>query len=108
MTKKTLLPTNDLYLQFTDEEIQELGWEAGQKLEVKQHDDGSIELRPYVKIELDMEEWQKVNNILFQLLGEYCGKDPEQVKKDASRDLWLTAQEALEYGIIDEVITKKK
>ena len=55
-----------------------------------------------------MEEWQKVNNILFQLLGEYCGKDPEQVKKDASRDLWLTAQEALEYGIIDEVITKKK
>ena len=58
--------------------------------------------------QIDMEEWQKVNNILFQLLGEYCGKDPEQVKKDASRDLWLTAQEALEYGIIDEVITKKK
>ena len=59
MTKKTLLPTNDLYLQFTDEEIQELGWEAGQKLEVKQHSDGSIELRPYVKLELDMEEWPR-------------------------------------------------
>ena len=59
MTKKTLQPTNDVYLQFTDEEIRELGWEAGQKLEIKQYDDGSIELRPYVKLELDMEEWPR-------------------------------------------------
>jgi bifunctional DNA-binding transcriptional regulator/antitoxin component of YhaV-PrlF toxin-antitoxin module len=73
MTKKTLLPTNDLYVQFTDEEIQELGWEAGQKLEVKQHDDGSIELRPYVKIELDMEEWPR--EVLEMIVKESCEKD---------------------------------
>ena len=56
--------------------------------------------------EIDWQEWQKVNHELFVLLGEYCGKDPEIVKSDASRDLWLSADEALDYGIIDEVIRK--
>jgi bifunctional DNA-binding transcriptional regulator/antitoxin component of YhaV-PrlF toxin-antitoxin module len=105
MTKKTLLPTNDLYLQFTDEEIQELGWEAGQKLEVKQHDDGSIELRPYVKVELDMEEWPRemlemiikesldqdisvndvINNLLKQSLKDY----PAYENFEKSKELLL-------------------
>lgn len=58
--------------------------------------------------EISMKEWQKLNDILFTLLGEYCSKDPEQVKKDASRDLWLDSQEALEYGIVDEIVKTKK
>jgi len=58
--------------------------------------------------EIDWQEWQKVNHELFVLLGSYCDKDPEQVKSDATRDFWLNAEEALEYGIIDEVITNKK
>jgi ATP-dependent Clp protease protease subunit len=41
-------------------------------------------------------------------LGSYCDKTPEQVIKDATRDFWLSAEEALDYGIIDEIITKKK
>jgi ATP-dependent Clp protease protease subunit len=53
-------------------------------------------------------EWEKINDILFKLLGEYCGKTAEQVKTDASRDLWLDAEEALSYGIIDEIVKKKK
>jgi ATP-dependent Clp protease protease subunit len=56
---------------------------------------------------ITMLEWEKVNKILFELLGEYCNKSSEEIEKDASRDLWLTANEALEYGIIDEIITKK-
>lgn len=56
---------------------------------------------------ITMVEWEKTNRILFDLLGEYCNKPSEQVANDASRDLWLTANEALEYGIIDEIITKK-
>lgn len=56
--------------------------------------------------EIDWQEWQKVNHELFVLLGEYCGKDPEVVKNDATRDLWLSADEALDYGIIDEVIRR--
>lgn len=57
--------------------------------------------------EISMKEWVKINDILFNLLGEYCGKNPEQIKKDASRDLWLSAEEALKYGIIDEIIKKR-
>jgi len=57
--------------------------------------------------EIDWAEWQKINEVLFELLGEYCGKTAEQVKNDASRDLWLGANDALEYGIIDEVVTPK-
>mgnify|MGYP001288111305 CR=1 FL=1 len=57
--------------------------------------------------EIDWKEWQKINEVLFELLGEYCGKTAEQVKNDASRDLWLGANDALEYGIIDEIVTPK-
>jgi ATP-dependent Clp protease protease subunit len=57
--------------------------------------------------EIDWAEWQKINEVLFELLGEYCGKSAEQVKNDASRDLWLGANDALEYGIIDEIVTPK-
>jgi ATP-dependent Clp protease, protease subunit len=53
-------------------------------------------------------EWEKINDTLFDLLGEYCGKTAEQVKLDASRDLWLDSQEALDYGIIDEIVKTKK
>jgi ATP-dependent Clp protease, protease subunit len=53
-------------------------------------------------------EWEKTNKILFELLGEFCSKTPEQVTQDASRDFWLSAEEALEYGIIDEIVKTKK
>ena len=103
MIKKTLQPTNDLYIQFTDDEITELGWEPGQKLEVKQHDDGSIELRPYAKVELDIEDWPKellhllikesldndisvndvINNLLKDVLENYSTvEDLKQAKKE--------------------------
>jgi ATP-dependent Clp protease protease subunit len=58
--------------------------------------------------QITMKEWEKLNNTLFGLLGEYCDKDPEQVKLDASRDLWLDSEEALVYGIIDEIVKTKK
>jgi ATP-dependent Clp protease protease subunit len=58
--------------------------------------------------EIDWAEWQKVNKELFNLLGSYCDKKPEQVMSDATRDLWLSAEEALKYGIIDEIINPVK
>ena len=53
-------------------------------------------------------EWEKIKDTLFELLGGYCGKTAEQVKNDATRDLWLNAEDALSYGIIDEIVKKKK
>jgi ATP-dependent Clp protease protease subunit len=57
--------------------------------------------------EIDMVEWKKLNTILFDLLGDYCGKTGEQVKQDATRDLWLSSEDALNYGIIDEIVKRK-
>lgn len=56
---------------------------------------------------IDMQEWEECNKILFNLLGGYCSKKPEQVMKDATRDFWLNADAAVKYGIIDEVVVKK-
>lgn len=58
--------------------------------------------------EISMKEWKKTNTILFQLLGEFCNKSAEEVMNDAQRDLWLDSQEALDYGIIDEIVKTKK
>jgi ATP-dependent Clp protease protease subunit len=53
---------------------------------------------------ISFKEWEKINNTLFDLLGSYCNKTAEQVMADASRDLWLDSEEALAYGIIDEIV----
>ena len=58
--------------------------------------------------EVDWQEWKKINQELFELLGKYCGKTAAKVKKDATRDFWLTADEAVAYGIIDEVINGRR
>lgn len=54
-----------------------------------------------------MAQSEKYNSKLFKMLGEYTDKDAEVVMKDATRDLWLDSDEALAYGIIDKVVTKK-
>ena len=57
---------------------------------------------------IDFQEWEKINTTLFELLGKYCGKTTKQVIKDASRDNWLSSDEALKYGIVDEIVTTRK
>jgi ATP-dependent Clp protease, protease subunit len=59
-------------------------------------------------VRISIAEGEKYNNILFGLLGEYTNKKQTQVLKDATRDLWLTSEQALDYGIIDNIISKKK
>ena len=57
---------------------------------------------------ITMDEWEKTNKILFDILGKACGKTSKRVEKDAQRDLWLDANESLEYGVIDEIIQNSK
>lgn len=47
---------------------------------------------------------RKINEIL----AKECGKPVEVLEKDTDRDNWLSAQEALEYGLIDSVITNRE
>ena len=45
---------------------------------------------------------------LNQILADNCGTDLETLMKDTDRDHWMTAQEALEYGIVDKILDSKK
>jgi len=58
-------------------------------------------------IRVSIAEGEKYNTELFRLLGKYTDKDPKQVLDDTNRDMWLNADEALAYGIVDNIITKK-
>ena len=49
----------------------------------------------------------KTKHRLNRILSENSGKPIEQVEKDTDRDNYLSAQEAKEYGLIDEVLTKR-
>ena len=43
---------------------------------------------------------------LTSILSENCGREYSQVQKDLDRDYWMTAQEAVDYGIIDQMLTR--
>jgi ATP-dependent Clp protease protease subunit len=53
-------------------------------------------------------ESEKYNYLLFQILSKNCGKSFEQVHDDSMRDRWFNSKEALDYGLIDEIIGLEK
>ena len=59
-------------------------------------------------IQIAAKESQKWQNLLYDILAQNTGKTFEEIERDADRDHWFMAQEALEYGLIDEIITKKR
>ena len=46
--------------------------------------------------------------ILNEILARHCNKTVEEVKKDTDRDYFLSAQQALEYGLVDQVVSSLK
>ena len=58
-------------------------------------------------MEITVREIVKLKKELYEIIAKHSGQSFEQVEKDSDRDHWFTAQEALEYGMIDEVLTKK-
>ncbi len=56
-------------------------------------------------IRINAELIMHMKKVLASLTAEQTGKTLEQVTKDADRDRWFTADEALEYGFVDKVIT---
>lgn len=63
---------------------------------------------PASDIEITTREIVKLKQELYQILADHSGKSYEQIEKDSDRDHWMTALEALEYGMIDEVLEKGK
>lgn len=55
-------------------------------------------------IEITVSEILKLKKELYDIIAEHSGQDFEKVSKDCNRDYWMTALEAKEYGLVDEVL----
>ena len=53
-------------------------------------------------------EIEKTRTELFSIIAEHSGQPYEKVAADGDRDYWMTSREALDYGMVDEILTKKK
>lgn len=58
-------------------------------------------------IEITAREIQKLKKELYTIIADHSGTSFDKVWADSDRDYWMTAQEAKEYGMIDEVLIKK-
>ena len=59
-------------------------------------------------IEITAREIQKLKKELYTIIAEHSHTDFDKVWADSDRDYWMTAQEAQEYGMIDQVLAKKQ
>ena len=59
-------------------------------------------------IEIAAREIAKTKTELYNIISEHTGKSLKQIVADGDRDYWMNSQEALEYGMIDEILSKKK
>ena len=56
---------------------------------------------------LEAEEVERVRTMLETILAEHTGRRREQIREDTERDLILTAERALDYGVVDEIVTRR-
>lgn len=58
-------------------------------------------------MEITVKEIQKLKKELYDIIAFHSGQPFKKIEKDSDRDYWLTANEAKEYGLVDEVLIKK-
>lgn len=59
-------------------------------------------------IEITAREIQKLKKELYTIIAKHSGNPYKKIEKDSDRDYWMTAQEAMEYGMIDKVLIREK
>ena len=59
-------------------------------------------------IEITAREIQKLKNELYEIISSHSGQPIKKVWKDGDRDYWMTAEEARDYGMIDEILVRTK
>src|SRR4051812_43034131 len=55
-------------------------------------------------IEITVKEIRQIKNDLYNVVNHHTGRPIEQIEKDFERDKWMTAPEAKDYGLVDEVL----
>ena len=57
-------------------------------------------------IQIQAEEIQRLKDSLNEIMAKNCGKKAKQLEKDTERDNFMSSKEAVEYGLIDKILTK--
>ncbi|MCR5085230.1 MAG: ATP-dependent Clp endopeptidase proteolytic subunit ClpP [Succinivibrionaceae bacterium] len=58
-------------------------------------------------IMIHAQETQRIKTALTSIIAHHCGRSPEQVAEDCERDNFMSAQEALTYGLVDRIISSR-
>jgi len=59
-------------------------------------------------IEIQAQEILKTREVLNRIISEHTGQPLERIAKDTDRDFYMTAEEARQYGVVDEVLRKQQ
>ena len=59
-------------------------------------------------MEINYKQIMLLKNELYQIIADHSGNPFEKIEKDSDRDYWMTSQEALEYGMIDNILVRNK
>ncbi len=69
---------------------------------------GGQGLQQQTDVEIQANHLKRTKELLNKIMSQNTGKTVEQIGKDTDRDNWLTAKEAKEYGLVDEVFVTRK
>lgn len=61
---------------------------------------------PATDLEIEAREMLRIRARLYEILAEHTGQTIEKIEKDCDRNLWLAAQEAIDYGLADKILAK--
>lgn len=59
-------------------------------------------------MEIELEQTKRCKEDLYHILADNCGKTFEEIEKDCDRNFWLIGEEAVQYGIADNLLVKKQ
>lgn len=61
---------------------------------------------PATELEIEAKEILRLRSRLYEILARHTGQKAEKIEKDCDRNLWLEAQEAINYGLVDRILQK--
>lgn len=61
---------------------------------------------PATDLNIEAREILRLRSRLYEIIARHTGQTPEKIEKDCDRNLWLEAQEAISYGLVDKILQK--
>ncbi|HEW79617.1 MAG TPA: ATP-dependent Clp protease proteolytic subunit, partial [Phycisphaerales bacterium] len=57
-------------------------------------------------LDIEAKEILRLRSRLYDILAKHTGQEPDKIEKDCDRNLWLEAEEAINYGLADRILQK--